>query len=72
MTTPDQNPPLAPTPTQHLTTLIRARFEAAGFLREQDLASLESGLLSGSLSAEDWIAFAENALAAEGRHGNRD
>lgn len=72
MTTPEQSPPPVPTPTQHLATLIRERFEESSFLREQDLALLESGLLAGSLSAEDWLAFAENALASESRYGAED
>ncbi|WP_135230737.1 hypothetical protein [Deinococcus fonticola] len=66
MTDPEQTVPSKPSPDQQLATLIRQRFQAAGYLREQDLPRLELGLVTGDLEVEQWILLTENALTPQG------
>ena len=53
------------TPNAHLALEVVGAFRDAHYLRPDDLARLGSGLNDGSVKAEDWISFAENALQTE-------
>jgi len=53
------------TPNELLALEVVGAFRAAHYLRPEDLTRLERGLQGGSLKAEDWTSFAENALQSE-------
>ncbi|SEI98207.1 hypothetical protein SAMN04488058_10312 [Deinococcus reticulitermitis] len=60
----------APTPSEELAQKVTQVFREKEFIRPADQQRLLNGLTGGTLSAEDWITLAENALAAE-QEGDR-
>ena len=52
----------SPTPDQALAEQAAEVLVAAGLIRPGDHERLRRGLSAGSLTAEDWITLAENAL----------
>ncbi|PTA66365.1 hypothetical protein [Deinococcus arcticus] len=61
----DRAPAPALTPSQELAQKVTHVFQEQTLIRPADQQRLHTGLTGGTLSAEDWIALAENALAAE-------
>lgn len=55
----------APTPSEELAQKVTQVLQERALIRPADQQRLLNGLTGGTLSAEDWITLAENALAAE-------